>query len=142
MGRHCIINTKTPFTSCVHAHSKVTTDITVNLQNKTYYHCSIIVTTYACIHAKIKNTIMKQRRQIGGSSLVVKKKSRERRKCRVHSRGVHLVVMKQKKENVVVVVGLLYDLHALYVFVHSPTRSFFKNHRTRKRNPFVMLSIF
>ena len=62
MERHYSFNTKTPFTSCVLADSKVTTDITVNLQNKTYYHCSIIVTTYACIHAKIKNTILKQRR--------------------------------------------------------------------------------
>ena len=92
--RHCNIkvdittkDTKTPFTSSGPVDSKVTTDITMNLENKIYYHCSIIVTTYAYTH-KIKNTIMKRRRQIGGSSLVVKKKSKERRKCRVNSHGV------------------------------------------------------
>ena len=45
-------DTKTPFTLCGLVDSKVTTDITMNLQNKTYYHCSILVTTYAYIHAK------------------------------------------------------------------------------------------
>ena len=66
--RHCNIkvdittkDTKTPFTSSGPVDSKVTTDITMNLENKIYYHCSIIVTTYAYTH-KIKNTIMKRRR--------------------------------------------------------------------------------
>ena len=52
MERHRCWTTKTPFTSCGLLDSKVTTDITVNLRNKTYYHCSIIVTAYAYIHAK------------------------------------------------------------------------------------------